>query len=258
VASAFVKKPRRQIASLSTLGATNLHLRSPYIISWWSAAFPGFGHLLLSKYLRGFTLILWEVFINTQTKVNMALVYSFTGQFERAKDVLEPRWMVLYAPVYIFSIFDSYRTTIDLNKSYILADRENAPLQTFVIGPLGINYLDKRRPWLAAVWSFLMPGMGQLYVHRIPNAFFLLSMWVLCIYKSKALLSTNFIMLNDFSNATHILDMHWLMFLPSICLFSVYDAYVSTVESNKLFDREQRRFLQENYQQYSITLPVDS
>jgi hypothetical protein len=240
------------------MGTSQLHLRNPYIVAWWSAAFPGFGHLLLCRYLRGFTLIIWEVLINTQTKVNMALVYSFTGQFDRAKDVLEPRWMVLYAPVYLFSIYDSYRTTVELNKSYVLADRENAPLQNFVIGPLGINYLEKRRPWLAAVWSFLMPGMGQLYLHLLPNAFYILGMWILCVYKSKALLSGHYVMLKQFALATQVLDMQWLMFLPSICLFSVYDAYVSTVESNKLFVREQRQFIQENYQQYSIKLPIDS
>jgi hypothetical protein len=80
----------------------------------------------------------------------------------------------------------------------------------------------------------------------------------MCIYKSRALESAYYVILNDFAAATRILDMQWFMFLPSICLFSVFDAYSGTVESNNLFDREQSQFLRENYQQYTPSLPIDS
>lgn len=52
---------RRYTAHVSIFGTTQIHLRNPSIIAWWSAAFPGCGHLLLSKYLRGFVLFIWEV-----------------------------------------------------------------------------------------------------------------------------------------------------------------------------------------------------
>lgn len=113
---------RRYTAYISLLGTTQIHLRSPYIIAWWSAAFPGFGHLQMSKYIRGMVLVLWEILINVQAGINEAMVYSFTGRFDMAKDALEPRWMLLYIPVYLFAIWDSYRTTVDLNKLYLLAD----------------------------------------------------------------------------------------------------------------------------------------
>ena len=48
---------RRYIAYISTLGTTQLYLRNPFVIAWWSLAFPGLGHLLLSKYLRGYLLL---------------------------------------------------------------------------------------------------------------------------------------------------------------------------------------------------------
>ncbi|SDE31824.1 hypothetical protein SPACI_049420 [Sporomusa acidovorans DSM 3132] len=44
---------RRNVAYVSILGITQMHLRNPWIIAWWSAVFPGLGHFLLSKYLRG-------------------------------------------------------------------------------------------------------------------------------------------------------------------------------------------------------------
>lgn len=153
---------RRYKAYVSVLGTTQFHLRSPYTIAWWSAAFPGFGHLLLSKYMRGILLFFWEVFVNYQAKINLAMIYSFGGQIELAKQVLDLRWLMMYIPVYIFAIWDSYRTSVDMNRVSLLAERENAPFSSFSIGALEINYLDKRNPLMAVIWSLFTPGLGQL------------------------------------------------------------------------------------------------
>lgn len=92
------KPARRRTAYVSSMGTTQIHLRNPYVIAWWSAASPGFGHLLLSKYVGGFVLVAWEIFINVNAKINLAMVYSFGGKFEVAKQVLEPRWMASLHP----------------------------------------------------------------------------------------------------------------------------------------------------------------
>lgn len=47
---------RRYTAYVNTLGTTQLHLRSPWVVAFWSMMFPGLGHVLLSKYLRGYIL----------------------------------------------------------------------------------------------------------------------------------------------------------------------------------------------------------
>lgn len=242
------KKARRETARVSILGTTQLHLRNPLMVAWWSASVPGFGHLLLSKYLRGYLLILWEMIINTQTKINVAMVYSFTGRFEMAKDVIDLRWMSLYAPVYIFAIYDSYRNSVDINKTYLLAEREKAPFKPYKIHPLEINYLDKRTPWVAAFWPMVMPGIGQLYLNRIVTAFYLLSVWILVCYQSHALEVLHFTLMGQFSEAISIANAEWLMFIPSIYFYAVYDGYINTVENNKLFDKEQRAFLKRHYQ----------
>jgi hypothetical protein len=95
-------KNRRYKAHVNIFGTTQLHLKSPYIVAFWSVAFPGFGHLLLSKYIRGMLLFLWELFINQKTHLNLAMVYSFMGDIESAKAVLDVKMMHLYIPVYIF------------------------------------------------------------------------------------------------------------------------------------------------------------
>ncbi len=245
---------RRYRAHVSILGTTQIHLRNPYIIAWWSAAFPGFGHLLLSKYLRGFLLFIWEVVVNIKSKLNLAMIYSFQGDVEKAKDVLEPRWLLIYIPVYIFAIWDSYRTTVDLNQIHVLAEREEHRFNTFTIGALEINYLDKRSPGMAAIWSLFVPGLGQLYVHRIVAAFFAVIWTVVFFYYSHGLDALTYLLMGDIRKSTSVINPEWLLFFPSIYGFSLYDAYINTVENNKLFNKEQRSYFRENYQSASFQI----
>ena len=239
---------RRYIAYVSLLGTTQLHLRSPAIIAWWSAAYPGFGHLLLSKYLRGFVLFIWEVIVNVNANINLGIIYSFQGNIDMVIEVLDTRWVLVYLPVYFFGIWDSHRTTVDMNKVYLLAEREEHRFNIFSIGAMEINYLDKRNPLMAAFWSAVVPGLGQLYIHRIITAFFVIFWAILFYYLSNSLEAVTFLILGEVEQATSVLNQKYLLMLPSIYGFSIYDAYVNTIENNKLFEREQRKFLKDNYQ----------
>lgn len=210
--------PRRQLAYVSVFGTTQLHLRNPYVIAWWSAAYPGLGHLLLSKYLRGFLLFIWEVLINLKAHLNLAILYSFTGKFELAKEVLDTRWLLFYCALYIFSIWDSYRTTVDINNNYILAARENAEIKPFKLSGMEFNYLDKREPWVSALWSLLMPGAGQLYIHRIISAAFILIWWIVILYFSRGLEAIHFTFTGNFEQAKAVVDPQWLLNFSSLYL----------------------------------------
>ena len=205
---------RRYKAYVSTMGTTQLHLRNPFVIAWWSLAYPGLGHLLLSKYLRGFLLFSWEVFLNYKAHINLAILYSFTGRFQMAKDVLDKTWIMLYAPTFLFAIWDCYRTTMDLNLQYILATREDAEVKSFNINSIEINHLDKRTPWIAPAWSALMPGLGQIYIHRIPSAFFSMSWFIAMVYLSKILPAIHYTFLGQFDQVKSIYlnteSTHWL------------------------------------------------
>ncbi|MBU8907510.1 hypothetical protein [Desertibacillus haloalkaliphilus] len=249
-------KERRFKAYVSSIGTTQLHLRNPYIIAWWSAAFPGFGHLLLSKYLRGYALFLWEILVNNMANLNHAMVYSFTGNIGMAKEVLDPRWLLLYIPVYLFGIWDSYRTTVDMNKVFMLAERENADFPTYTIGAFEVNYLDKRRPLMAVIWSLFTPGLGQLYIHRVLTAIFTMAFMIVFVYSSQILVAIHYLFLGEIAQATQVIDPQWFMFIPSHVGFAVYDSYVNTVENNKLYESEQRKFLKNHYQQLRVRFPA--
>lgn len=247
--------PRRQRAYISIVGTTQLHLRSPFIIAAWSVMFPGLGHLLLSKYIRGFVLFGWEIFVNIKSHINLGILYTFTGRFEMAQNILDTKWMLLYIPTYLFTIWDSYRTTVDLNNDFLLSAREDAIIQPYVIKSLEINSIDKRSPLVSAIWSMMMPGTGELYNHQIISAFFTLTWWIVVVQNSNALQAFHHTMLGDFDTARAMLNPQWVLNIPSIYFFAVYDSYTNTVENNKLFDWEQSRFLSENYQNKNFRLP---
>jgi hypothetical protein len=246
---------RRRRAYVSILGTTQMHLRNPFIIALWSAIFPGTGHLLLSKYISGLILFVWEIAVNLLCHLNLSIFYTFTGRFDMAKQVLNKEWLLLYIPTYLFAIWDSYRTATDLNNSFILAAREDAKIHSFTLHALGINYLDKSTPWTALIWSAISPGVGQMITHRIV-AFFLLAWWIAVIYYSKALPAIHYTMLGMFEEAKAIINPQWFLNIPSLLFFAMYDAYTNTVESNKLFDWEQAKFLRGNYQPRSFIMPV--
>lgn len=243
---------RRYKAHVSFLGTTQLHLKNPYIVAWWSAAFPGFGHMLLSKYLRGYILFIWEVFINVQANINTAMVDSFCGKVNLARAELNTRWLLLYIPVFIFAIWDSYRTCVDMNNVYLLAERESAPFNSFTLGAAEINYLDKRNPVMSVVWSFLMPGLGQLYIHRIMTATFALIWSIVFSYVSHLPEALQLLMVGDIDKSKLVINREWLLFTPSMWGFAVYDSYINTTENNKLYDNEQMAFLLKNYHSSSF------
>lgn len=253
----FGNTPRRKRAYVSLTGTTTIHLRNPYIIACWSAAFPGLGHLLLSKYLRGFLLFLWEIFINYNAHINLAILYSLTGKFEMAKNIININYALIYIPTYIFAIYDSYETTVDLNNNFILAAREDAVIVPFKVGGLEINFLDKKIPWVAAAWSLISPGAGQLYIHRIVVAAFIL-IWVIVVaYFSKVLPAIQYSLMGQLAKAKAkaVVDWQWLLNIPSLYVYAMYDAYTNCVEGNNLYDWEQSKFLRTNYQSKNFHMP---
>ena len=248
---------RRYLAYVGILGTTQLHLRNPFVIAGWSIAFPGLGHLLLDQYLRGYLLFIWEIFINLNAHINLAIIYSFTGRFQMAKDVLDINWVLLYIPTYIVSVWDAYRTTVDLNYQYILAAREDAEIKMFNIGQLEVNYLDKRTPWNSAAWSAMMPGLGQVLIHRTPVALFIMIASIAISQQAKVLPAIHFSFLGQFEYSTSLLNPQWLLNIPSIYFFAIYDAYVNTVSNNNLFDWEQSKFLKKNYENKNFIMPFN-
>lgn len=245
------KIERRPKAYLSPFDTNIIHLRNPIVPALWSATFPGFGQFILGNYIKGYILIIWEIVVNTQSNLNLVFLYTFTGRFQEAAAVANQRWLLLYIPVFLFSMWDAYRGTVDLNKLAVLAKQSGNVISPVKMNASAINYLDKRNPWVAAAWSALMPGLGHLYIQRLTGGIFLLLWWIAIAYFSHLMEVLRFTLLGDFSLAVGIAGWEWLLFMPSIHWFAIYDSYTKTVEHNKLFAREQAEYLRNKYSNFA-------
>ena len=250
-------KVRRYTAYLSPFDIMQLEFHNPYIIAFWSFVFPGLGHLMLCKCLRCYLLFCWEIFVNSKAHINLAILYSFTGRFEMAKDILDLNWVLFYIPTYIYAIWDSYRTTVDLNHQYMLEAREDAEIKIFNIGLFEINYLDKRIPWNSAVFSALMPGLGQALNNRLTSAVFIIVWFIVIATQSRLLPAIHYTLLGQFNTAKLILNPQWFLNIPSIYFAAINDAYTKSVHLNKLFDWEQSKFLKKHYENKDFKMPLN-
>ncbi|WP_426450754.1 hypothetical protein ACP26L_01795 [Paenibacillus sp. S-38] len=241
------RRPRRPLALLSTSGVTHLQRQNPFVVVWWSAAFPGFGHLLLNQYIRGVLLTLSEVITNTLAHINEAIIYSFSGRIPLAKEVLDPVWLYGYCMIYLYAMWDSYRSTLEINRQCELAEMEDARLQALVMRPGSIQYLERKSPRAAAAASLCFPGLGQLYNHRFGLAFYAILWWWVYLGFSHLHAAGLALLLGHAKESTAMLTPHWLLFMPSVLGGSIYHAYVTAVEHNRLFRVEQRQYLRERY-----------
>lgn len=197
---------------------------------------------------KGIFLFLGELAINYKAHVNTAILYSFTGEFQKSKEILDTQWLLLYCGVLVYAVWDSYRLAVEFNKLSVLGDRENAQIAPTSLGNAAINALEKRNPWLSIVWSLLVPGLGQLYNAETFKAIFLLLIGSSITIVSHALQAIGLSAIGQFQQAKAIIDPQWFLNIPSFYVYTVWDAYAGSVELNKLFDQEQAQYFKNNYQ----------
>ena len=209
---------------------------------------------MIHRFISGFALFFWEFYINQLSHLNTAMMYSFNGEIDKAKVILDEKHIYLYIPVYLFAIWDSFRGAVDQNMIHLLAKRENAKYATFSIIPFSINFMSKKEPWVAFAWSMALPSLGQLYIHRIVNAFLLLVVTIVVILHSNLVEGIHYCLLGNFAKARDVVDQQWSLYFPSIYFFGIYDAYTNTVELGKLFSWEQADFLKKQHQPQNFVL----
>ena len=250
-----MNNPRRQVAYVGAWNTLQLDYRNPYVVTFWSIAYAGLGHILLDRYFRGFILLAGEILLNFASNVNTAIFHTLSGRFDLARNVLDMRWFALYMTVYCFAIFDSYHETIVINNAYRLADRENAQITSFKINANSFTILNSISPYMAALLSAVMPGVGCFFIQRMNRAFYLMAIWTFMAALSGVFTANILTFSGQFEAAKQALNIQWFMNLPSIWLFSVYEAYQCSLENNRLFRRELRQYLQAEYQNAGFVMP---
>jgi hypothetical protein len=250
----FVMQNRRDFrfpkGILTSVNTNIAHITNPNMVLFWSAMFPGLGHILLCQYFTGAVLIIWEFFVNNYSKLNLAIVYSLTGRTDLAQHVINTKFLLWYIPVYIFCFWDVRRIAIDLNKYSILADMTGSvvKVKTISYSTFSNHYLERKNPWNAVLWSFFLPNLGYWYIHRIPSAVYATVWWLITTYYSNILPAIHFTFLGDFQKSTEMINFEWLLFMPSLYGFAMYDTFAYCNNINELFFSQQALYYQGNYQ----------
>ncbi|GGD93672.1 hypothetical protein [Paenibacillus nasutitermitis] len=256
--SSHQTKPSERYVSayISAYTINYMHFRNPWVVAWWSAAFPGLGHMMMNRYMIAFILIMWEFAVNYKAGINSAIYYSMTGQFERAIQSADKRWFLFYITAYLFSIWDGYKKAVQLNHDYMLSCADGFTVRSDNLSILERNNLGKRNPLMAILWSFLAPGLGHLYLSRLPSAVIFIVWFAVIIHFSHVLPAIHETMELHFAEAKADLNLHWFLNIPSIYIFVAYDAYVNTVEYNRLFKKEQAAYFKQEYQHAGYDMPL--
>ena len=75
----------------------------------WSIAFPGFGQFRNGKYIKAILLILLEILINVNSKLNLLIIASFHGDIRTSIALTNYEWLMFYPCVYMFGMWDAYK-----------------------------------------------------------------------------------------------------------------------------------------------------
>lgn len=210
---------------------------NPWTAVWWSVALPGLGQIYLGLHVRGIILMAWEILVNHEARLNLAIYHSLLGDIATARSVICYEWAVIYPLFYIFSMYDAYQSCMELNR---LCDLERLQQRrTFdrvAISPVGIGVLTRRNPIMTALWSAGLPGLGQVSNDRTIKALILMGWYLAIVLLSGMARASYHTLLGELQQASLDLDYQWLLFWPSIYLYGIVDAYTDTLNQNNICD----------------------
>lgn len=231
---------------LTPLGINYVHTCNPWVAVWWSVALPGLGHFYLGSYLKGFILMSWEILLNSLSHLNLSIYYSLLGDIDRAKQVLVMKWVFFYPAAYLLAMWDSYRLAVELNW-LAKVERFEQPrhFQFQNLGVWGHAMLVKRSPWVAWFWSTFVCGAGHLYNAQLLKGVMLMGWQVALLALSSVSSGMYHTLVGAPAVAAKEVRYQWLLFMPSIYLFNMWDAYQDCVEQNKLTEEARLDWLRQ-------------
>lgn len=104
--------------SINSNSFSVLNSISPYPVMLWSAILPGAGCFLLQRMNRALYLMVLWVFTAYLSGIFTSVIYTFSGQFEIAKQSLNVQWFLNFPSIWFFAIYESYNCAIENNKLF--------------------------------------------------------------------------------------------------------------------------------------------
>ncbi|MFC7391472.1 hypothetical protein [Scopulibacillus cellulosilyticus] len=84
----------------------NKHCYIAILFGW---LYTGFGQFYNGQYLKGLLFVIFNTFNNQYGHLNQAMMYSFTGNIESAKQILNYQWILNYPAYFAYAQWDAYK-----------------------------------------------------------------------------------------------------------------------------------------------------
>ncbi|EIJ81729.1 hypothetical protein PB1_02280 [Bacillus methanolicus PB1] len=84
----------------------------------WSIALPGFSQLLYGSFFKGILFVVLEVIINLNSNFNLAILYSFQWEIEKALEVTDFQWLMFYPCLYMMALWDAYKAACEEEEKF--------------------------------------------------------------------------------------------------------------------------------------------
>jgi len=78
----------------------------------------------INKGVKAAILMVWAAAIIHFSHVNDGIIATLTGQFQRAREVVDYQWLLFFPSFYIFAIWDSYSDAVELNSLFDDAQKD--------------------------------------------------------------------------------------------------------------------------------------
>ena len=118
--SALAVRERSPIRAfnLSFIEINYLNKINPWIGVFWTLVTPGIGHIMIRNIVPGFYLLVWHIVVVYKSRLNDGVLFSLTGQFQKAIDVMDYEWTLFIPSVYLFAVCDYYYRAVELNQLF--------------------------------------------------------------------------------------------------------------------------------------------
>lgn len=104
--------------NLSLMEINYLQRLSVGIPVFWSMVTPGLGHIIIRNMIPGFYLISWYITVVYKSRLLEGVYYSFLGNFDQDRFVMDFEWTLFLPSVFLFATCDSYYRSIEINQLF--------------------------------------------------------------------------------------------------------------------------------------------
>lgn len=110
---------------------------------------------------------------------------------------------------------------------------------------MGINFIRKSRPWVAAWWSVALPGFGHLHLGMYTKGLILMAGEIALNLLGHINGAIYYTFLGQFARASQVLNQQWTLAYCVVFAFAIFDSYRVAVELNKISWLESKQEVRE-------------